>query len=57
MSNAFDRYAEARVTAQAKELAIALIKDKIYPLSKIAELTKLSIEEVTQLAGEQLHNA
>ena len=42
---------------ERKEMAIALLKDKIYPLNKIAELTKLSIEEISALQQEHLQNA
>ena len=40
-----------------KEMAIALLKDKIYPLNKIAELTKLSVEEINALQETLLQNA
>ena len=52
-----DKKANARVAERDKEMAIALLKDKIYPLNKIAELTKLSIEEVNALQQEHLQNA
>ena len=42
---------------RSKEMAIALLKDKIYPLNKIAELTKLSIEEINALQENIVQNA
>jgi len=61
MGDVWEEYADekaAKKTAeQAKEMAIALLKDKIYPLNKIAELTKLSIEEINALQQEHLQNA
>jgi len=42
---------------KAKEMAIALLKEKIFTISKIAELTKLSIEEINALQAEYLQNA
>ena len=57
MCDIVEEYAQEKVNKQAKEMAIALIKDKIYPLSKIAELTKLSIEEINQLQNDHLQNA
>ena len=53
MSNAFDRYADAKVAEKVaerdKEMAVALLKKKIMPLSEIAELTKLPLEEIEAL--------
>ena len=61
VQNYAEEYAQkkinAKVAEQAKEMAIALLKDKIYPLNKIAELTKLSVEEVNALQQEHLQNA
>ena len=57
MGDVWEEYADEKVAKQAKEMAIALLKDKIYPLNKIAELTKLSIEEVNSLQQEHLQNA
>ena len=42
---------------KAKEMAIALLKKNIMTLAEIAELTKLSIEEVNALQQEHLQNA
>ena len=49
MSNAFDRYADAKVAEQAKEMAISLLKKNILPLAEIAELTKLPLAEIEAL--------
>ena len=57
MGDVWEEYADAKVAKRDKEMAIALLKDKIYPLNKIAELTKLSIEEVNALQQEHLQNA
>ena len=42
---------------ERKEMAIALLKEKVFTISKIAELTKLSIEEINALQQEHLQNA
>ena len=42
---------------ERKEMAIALLKEKVFTISKIAELTKLSIEEINQLQNDYLQNA
>jgi len=42
---------------ERKEMAIALLKKNIMTLAEIAELTKLSIEEVNALQQEHLQNA
>ena len=52
-----DQKAEAKVAEQAKEMAIALIKKNIMSLAEIAELTKLSIEEVNALQETIMQNA
>jgi len=57
MCDIVEEYADAKVAKRDKEMAIALLKDKIYPLNKIAELTKLSIEEINALQQEHLQNA
>jgi len=44
-------------TKSRKEMAIALLKEKVFTISKIAELTKLSVEEVNALQQEHLQNA
>ena len=44
-------------TEERKEMAIALLKEKVFTISKIAELTKLSIEEINALQHEHLQNA
>ena len=53
MKSVFDEVREEALNEgrnkRNKEMAIALLKDKIYPLNKIAELTKLSLEEVEAL--------
>ena len=49
MKSVFDEYADEKVAERDKEMAIALLKDKLYPLSKIAELTKLPLAEVEAL--------
>ena len=41
---------------RSKEMAAALIKKNIMSLAEIAELTKLSIEEINQLQHKQLQN-
>ena len=40
---------EIGINKNRKEMAIALLKEKIFTNDKIAELTKLSIEEIQQL--------
>ena len=42
---------------RSKEMAIALLKENVFTINKIAELTKLSIEEINQLQNEHLQNA
>ena len=53
MASVFDEVLEEALNdgrnESRKEMAIALLKDKIYPLNKIAELTKLPLEEVEAL--------
>jgi len=53
MASVFDEVREEALNdgrnESRKEMAIALLKDKIYPLNKIAELTKLPLEEVEAL--------
>lgn len=43
---------EIGINKNRKEMAIALLKEKIFTGEKIAELTKLSIEEIQQLQQE-----
>ena len=57
MCDIVEEYADAKVAEQAKEMAIALLKKNIMTLAEIAELTKLSIEEVNALQQEHLQNA
>ena len=61
MGDVWEEYADEKVAKktaeQAKEMAIALLKEKVFTISKIAELTKLSVEEVNALQQEQLQNA
>jgi len=60
MGDVWEEYADekaAKKTAeQAKEMAIALLKEKVFTIGKIAELTKLSIEEINALQQEHLQN-
>ena len=49
MASVFDEVREEALNDGRKEIAIALLKDKIYSLNKIAELTKLPLEEVEAL--------
>ena len=53
MSNVIERYAkeyhEERAKDERKTLALNLLKDALYPLNKIAELTGLSEQEVENL--------
>ena len=39
---------------RSKEMAIALLKENVFTINKIAELTKLSIEEINQLVGDDV---
>ena len=65
MVDVWEEYADKRanekaaekVAEQAKEMAVSLLKEKVFTISKIAELTKLSIEEVEHLQAEHLQNA
>jgi len=57
MGDVWEEYADEKVAKQAKEMAIALLKKNIMTLAEIAELTKLSIEEVNALQQEHLQNA
>ena len=57
MGDVWEEYADKKVAKQAREMAIALLKEKVFTISKIAELTKLSIEEVNALQQEHLQNA
>ena len=40
-----------------KEMAIALLKENVFTISKIAELTKLSVEEINALQETIMQNA
>ena len=42
---------------ERKEMAIALLKENVFTISKIAELTKLSIEEINALQETTMQNA
>ena len=57
MGDVWEEYADKKVAKQAKEMAIALLKKNIMTLAEIAELTKLSVEEVNALQQEHLQNA
>ena len=57
MCQAIDEIREDSRIEARKEMAIALIKEKVFTNSKIAELTKLSIEEINQLQNDHLQNA
>ena len=57
MGDVWEEYADEKVAKQAKEMAIALLKKNIMTLAEIAELTKLSIEEINALQQEHLQNA
>lgn len=48
-SNVVEQYAEKRANNERKNLAVKLLKDATFPLSKIAELTGLSEQEVESL--------
>ena len=58
MVDVWEEYADEKVNAKTKEMAIemaiALIKKNIMSLAEIAELTKLSIEEINQLVGDDV---
>ena len=54
MGDVWEEYADEKAAEKAKEMAIALLKEKIFTNNKIAELTKLSIEEINQLQQEHL---
>ena len=57
MSNAFDRYADAKVAEQAKEASIFLLKEGVDP-KIVAQAHKLPLETVLQLQKEiELQNA
>ena len=56
MGDVWEEYADKKVAKQAKEMAIALLKKNIMTLAEIAELTKLSIEEINALQQEHLQN-
>lgn len=45
---------EIGINTTRKEMAVALLKEKTFANDKIAELTKLSIEEIQQLQQQQL---
>ena len=49
MCQAIDEIREDSRNEERKEMAIALLKKKIMPLSEIAELTKLPLEEIEAL--------
>jgi len=57
MVDVWEEYADEKVNAKAKEMAIALIKKNIMSLAEIAELTKLSIEEINALQETIMQNA
>ena len=61
MGDVWEEYADEKVAKktaeQAREMAIALLKKNIMTLAEIAELTKLSIEEINALQQEHLQNA
>ena len=58
VGNVWEEYADEvaakrvaeKVTESHKEMAVALLKEKIFSNKKIAELTKLPLEEVEALA-------
>ena len=49
MGNVFDEYAKEYADTERKTIALHLLKDALYPLNKIAELTGLSEQEVEDL--------
>jgi len=57
MGDVWEEYADEKVAKQAKEIAIALLKKNIMPLAEIAELTKLSVEEIDALQETIMQNA
>ena len=57
MGDVWEEYADEKVAKQAKEMAIALLKKNMMTLAEIADLTKLSIEEINALQQEHLQNA
>ncbi len=48
---------EIGINTTRKEMAAALLRKNIMPLEDLAELTKLSIEEIQQLQQQQLAQA
>ena len=56
MGDVWEEYADEKVAKRDKEMAIALLKEKVFTIGKIAELTKLSIEEINALQQEHLQN-
>ena len=57
MGDVWEEYADEKVAKQAKEIAIAVLKKNIMPLAEIAELTKLSVEEINVLQETIMQNA
>ena len=73
MVDVWEEYAEKRANEKAaekvaekvaektaeltKEMAIALLKENVFTISKIAELTKLSVEEINALQETLMQNA
>ena len=57
MCQAIDEIREDSRIEARKEMAIALLKKNIMPLAEIAELTKLSVEEVNALQETLMQNA
>ena len=49
MTSVFDEYAEERATNERKTIAVKLLEDATFAVSKIAELTGLSEQEVENL--------
>lgn len=49
MSDIIEEYINKCLKEDRKTMAIKLLKDEIYPLNKIAELTELSMREVETL--------
>ena len=49
MTDVWEEYADQKVAEQAKEMAISLLKEKVFNNEKIAELTKLPLEEIEAL--------
>ena len=49
MTDVWEEYADQKVAEQAKEMAISLLKEKVFNNEKIAELTKLPLAEIEAL--------